>query len=143
MKVVEDVFPLCLQIGLPEVQSVQQALHQDCQLSVKEVGFKWEFLLRIRAWLSVFGLQKVSWFQSVLFIFQNFPKNQRKIWQISAPESKKWSNHKIKAPYSVFNISNSLKKHDIIRKCLYFVDLTTFIFLDRNLSNFSLVFCKI
>ena len=94
MKVVEDVFPLCLQIGLPEVQSVQQALHQDCQLSVKEVGFKWEFLLRIRAWLSVFGLQKVSWFQSVLFIFQNFPKNQRKIWQISAPESKKWSNHK-------------------------------------------------
>ena len=58
MKVVEDVFPLCLQIGLPEAQSVQQALHQDCQLSVKEVGFKWEFLLRNRAWLSVFGLQK-------------------------------------------------------------------------------------
>ena len=74
MKVVEDVFPLCLQIGLPEAQSVQQALHQDCQLSVKEVGFKWEFLLRNRAWLSVFGLQKVRWSQNVFMkslIFQN------------------------------------------------------------------------
>ena len=29
--------------------------------------------------------------------FLNFPKNQRKSWQISVPESKKWSNHKIKA----------------------------------------------
>ena len=28
----------------------------------------------------------------------DFPKNQQKIWQISALESKKWSNQKIKAP---------------------------------------------
>ena len=27
-----------------------------------------------------------------LFDFLNFPKNHRKIWQISAQESKKWSN---------------------------------------------------
>ena len=31
-----------------------------------------------------------------LFDFLNFPKNQRKIWQISAPESKKWSNQQSK-----------------------------------------------
>ena len=29
-----------------------------------------------------------------LFDFLNFPKNHRKIWQISAQGSKKWSNHK-------------------------------------------------
>ena len=40
--------------------------------------------------------------------------------------SKKWSNHKIKAPNSVFNTSNSPYNYIIIRKCLYFVDLTTF-----------------
>ena len=60
------------------------------------------------------------------FIFFNFPKNQRNIWQISAPESKKWSNQKIKAPYSVYDMLNSPYNHSIIRKCLYFVDLTTF-----------------
>ena len=61
-----------------------------------------------------------------LFGVLNFPKNQQKIQQISAPVSKKWSNHKIKAPYSVFDTLNSPYDHSIIRKCLYFVDLTTF-----------------
>ena len=61
-----------------------------------------------------------------LFDFLNFPKNHRKIWQISAQKSKKCSNHKITAPYSVFNTLNSPYNHRIIRKCLYFVDLTTF-----------------
>ena len=37
-----------------------------------------------------------------LFDFLNFPKKQRKIWQISAQESKKGSNHKIKAYYDDF-----------------------------------------
>ena len=37
----------------------------------------------------------------------NYPKNQQKIWQISALESKKWI------------------MYSIIRKCLYFVDFTT------------------
>ena len=37
-----------------------------------------------------------------LFDFLNFPKNQQKIWQISAQGSKKWSNHKIKAYYDDF-----------------------------------------
>ena len=37
-----------------------------------------------------------------LFDVLNFPKNQQKIWQISALEYKKWSNHKIKAHYNNF-----------------------------------------
>ena len=37
-----------------------------------------------------------------LFDFINFQKNQRKFWQNSAPESKKWWNHKIMAQYSVW-----------------------------------------
>ena len=49
-----------------------------------------------------------------LFGVLNFPKNQRKIWQISAPEAKKWSNHEIKAPYSIFNTSNSPYNHSNI-----------------------------
>ena len=60
------------------------------------------------------------------FDFVNFPKKHRKIWQISAQKSKKCSNHKITAPYSVFDTLNSPYNHRIIRKCLYFVDLTTF-----------------
>ena len=35
-------------------------------------------------------------FQNVFLIFLNFPKNQPKIWQISALEYKKWSNQKNK-----------------------------------------------
>jgi hypothetical protein len=38
-----------------------------------------------------------------LFDILNFPKNQQKIWQISALEYKKWSNHKIKAHYNDFD----------------------------------------
>ena len=61
-----------------------------------------------------------------LFHFLNFPKKQWKIWQISAQEFKKWSNHKITAPYSLFNTLDSPYNHSIIRKCVYFVGLTTF-----------------
>ena len=56
----------------------------------------------------------------------NFPKNQRKIWQISALESKKWSNHKIKAHYNDFDTNYVQIIINVIRRCLYFVDLTTF-----------------
>ena len=39
-----------------------------------------------------------------LFDFLNFPKNHQKIWQISAQESKKWSNHYLKAlPYIAYD----------------------------------------
>ena len=38
-----------------------------------------------------------------LFDVLNFPKKQQKIWQISALESKKWSNDKIKAHYNDFD----------------------------------------
>ena len=34
-----------------------------------------------------------------LFDVLKFPKKQWKFWQISALESRKWSNHKIKAYY--------------------------------------------
>ena len=37
-----------------------------------------------------------------LYDFLNFPKNQQKIWQISAQESKWWSNHRIKPYYNGF-----------------------------------------
>ena len=42
-----------------------------------------------------------------IFDVFKFSKKPTKIWQISAPESKRWSNHKITAPYSVFNTLNS------------------------------------
>ena len=45
---------------------------------------------------------KVQLISEYLFDFVNFPKNQQNIWQISALESKKWSNHKIKAHYNDF-----------------------------------------
>ena len=38
-----------------------------------------------------------------LFDVLYFPEKQLKIWQMSALESKKWSNHKIKAQYNVFD----------------------------------------
>ena len=38
-----------------------------------------------------------------LFGVLNFPKKHQRIWQISALESKKWSNHKIKAHYNDFD----------------------------------------
>ena len=38
-----------------------------------------------------------------IFEVKNFPKkNNEKLWQISTPEFKKWSNHKIKAPWHFF-----------------------------------------
>ena len=43
---------------------------------------------------------KVNELQNAFLIFLTFPKNQQKIWQISALESKKWSNHKINAHYN-------------------------------------------
>ena len=43
---------------------------------------------------------------------KNWSKNMNaKIWQISGQESKKWSNHKIKALYNVFNTLNSPYNH--------------------------------
>ena len=61
-----------------------------------------------------------------LFDILNFPKNKQKVWKISASESKKRSNHKITAPYSVLNTLSSPFIHNFIRKCLHFVYLTTF-----------------
>ena len=51
----------------------------------------------------VYGAGKGQIISECLFDVLDFPKNQRKIWQISALVSKKWSNHKIKAHYNDFN----------------------------------------
>ena len=43
-----------------------------------------------------------------LFVDLNFLNNQQKIWKISAQESKKWSNHKIKV-FDTWNIESYKK----------------------------------
>ena len=73
------------------------------------------------------------------------PKYQRKNLKISALESEKWSNQKIKVLHNVFDTLNSpYKSRKIIVlciiKCLYFVDLTTFQILGQKFAKFFLVF---
>ena len=77
-----------------------------------------------------------------LFDVLNFPKNQRKIWQISALEYKKWSNHKIKAHYNDFDTNYVQIILNIIRRCLYFVDLTTFYILGQKFVKFFVGFLE-
>ena len=60
----------------------------------------------------------------LLFDVLNFPKNR----QISALESKKWSIHKIKANYNDFDTNYGQIILNIIRRCIYFVDLTNFFY---------------
>ena len=72
----------------------------------------------------------------------NFPKNQRKIWQISALEYKKWSNHKIKAHYNDFDTNYVQIISNIIGRCLYFVDLTTFYILGQKFLKIFIGFLK-
>ena len=72
----------------------------------------------------------------------DFPKKQRKIWQISALESKKWSNHKIKAHYNDFDTNYVQIISNIIRRCLYFVDLTTFYILGQKFVKFFVGFLE-
>ena len=54
---------------------------------------------------------KVSKFQNDFLMSYIFQKTNAKIWRISALESKKGSNHKIKALYNVFNTLNSKYNH--------------------------------
>ena len=56
----------------------------------------------------------------------DFPKIPRKIWQISALESKKWSCHKIKTLYNVFNTLNNKFDHMYYEEVPLSYDLTTF-----------------
>ena len=51
---------------------------------------------------SVANLFKGQLISECLFDSLNLPKNHREIWQISALESKKWSNCKIKVHYYDF-----------------------------------------
>ena len=85
---------------------------------------------------------KDQFISECLFDVLNFPKNQRKIWQISALESKKWSNHKIKAHYNDFDTNYVQIILNIIRRCLYFVDLTTFYILGQKFVKFFVVFLE-
>ena len=73
-----------------------------------------------------------------LFDVLNFPKKQRKNWQISAQESNKWSNHKIKAHYNDFDTNYVQIISNIIRRCLYFVDFITFYILGQKFVKFFL-----
>ena len=102
------------------------------------------FLLLNLYFRSKLLLSKGQIISECLFNVFKFSKKPTKNLTNFCPEPKKWSNHKITAPpYSVFNTLNSSSNNMIMRKCLYFVDFTTFLFLGRNLSNFSLVFWKI
>ena len=47
----------------------------------------------------VFKELKGQLISECLFGILNFPKNQRKIWQISAVETKKWLNQQSKATF--------------------------------------------
>ena len=60
------------------------------------------------------------------FEILDFPKIPPKNWQISALESKKWSNHKIKALYNVFDTLNNKFDHMYYEKLPLSYDLTTF-----------------
>ena len=53
--------------------------------------------------LNVWKYIKGQLISECLFDALNFTKKQRKIWQISALESKKWSNCKIKVHYDDFD----------------------------------------
>jgi hypothetical protein len=77
-----------------------------------------------------------------LFDVLNLPKNQRKIWQISALETKKWSNHKIKAHYDEFDTNYVQIILNNITRCLHFVDLTTFYILGQKCVKFFVVFLE-
>ena len=113
-----------------------------CTFYLGAFWFDVPFLATVKAFIILGAIYKGQLISECLFDMLNFPKNQRKIWQISALESKKWSNHKIKAPYSVFITLNSPYNHNIIRKCLYFVDLTTFKFLGQKFVKFFVGFLE-
>ena len=66
---------------------------------------------------------------------QIFQKTNEKFDKFLSKESKKWSNHNIKALYIVFNTLNSPYDYNI-RNCLYFVDLITFWFLGQKFVKF-------
>ena len=77
-------------------------------------------------------------FSECLFGVLNFPKNQRKIWQISAPEPKKWSNHKITAQYCVLNRLNSPHNVFVGHLNIDFQNLDAIVaFLGRSIARFS------
>ena len=77
-------------------------------------------------------------FSECLFDILNFQKKQRKIWQISALETKMWSNQL----YYNTNYMGYLMLKDTIG-CLYFMIWPLFRSTGRNLSDFLLVFWKI
>ena len=157
------MYPLCLGVSIaaqeaPKVPTtpVSKSLQtRGPPPSKRHVSFPWKkVVVRNTNWIkhrtfTIFSVihyilqyHKGQLISECLFGVLSFPKNQRKISQIFAPESKKWSNHRIMAPYSVFNTSNSPYNHRIIRKCLYLVDLTTFKFLGQKFVKFFVVFLE-
>ena len=116
------------------------SLHFETDLTATaiDITFRICWPLRLIFWSKIKG-QLIS---ECLFDVLDFPKNQRKIWQISALESKKWSNHKIKAHYNDFDTNYVQIILNIIRRCLYFVDLTTFYILGQKFVKFFIGFLE-
>ena len=85
----EKFYNLCIVKTQPRQQLRTVHFRKDlwCQIFMQYLRQKSLFL-----WSNSKG-QLIS---ECLFDFLNFPKNQRKIWQTSAPGSKKWSNQKSK-----------------------------------------------
>ena len=69
------------------------------------------------------------------FWFFKLSKKPTKNLTNFCPESKKWSNHKIKAHYNNFDTNYVQIILYIIRRCIYFVDLTTFYILLFPIHN--------
>ena len=73
-------------------------------------------------------------------------KTTQKFWQIYAQDSKKWSNHKIKALYNLFNTLNSPYNHMkvlVLQESAFILLISPlFRFYGRNLSNFCIIFLK-
>ena len=112
-----------------------EILHTD-----KTIGFIWYCILELD-----FSMFFNNFLVSNLCILYKSPSSQnefmkssilqnsnRKFWRISALKSKKWWNQQNKGTFLLYNTLNSpynymtYVNYKIIRKSLYFVDLTTF-----------------
>ena len=76
--------------------------------------------------LTFFYVDKGQLISECLFDLFKFSKKPTKNLTNFCPESKKWSNHKIKAHYIDLNTNYVQIILNFMRRCLYFVDLTTF-----------------
>ena len=77
------------------------------------------------------------------FWYFRFSKKPPKNLTDFCPESKKWSNHKIKAHFIDLNTNYVQIILNIMRRCFYFVVLITFDILGQKFVKFFVLFLKI